>query len=466
MRDRVAGMLRISAALAVCCSLFWGRGALCAGDEAEAPDVFQWTEEGAGTEGKPAPAGEGGQATAPAPENPDEQETFKWTEVPEEGTETGPAAAAEPAGEPPVEQYEAVLRENEELKNRIAEAQHLAEKTRRENEKLAAEVRDLEERIAQSAMLIRDLQQKKAETPEVDTGRMKELEERLAQAEEEKKKLLNDVQALQKAVEERRRDEEAAQRRQEEKPAAPPAPPTAAVQPGSDLFKEKEQENLLLRNKLVDIELEKRRAEEARAQIEKKLAEAEESARRAIEKKDEIEKKYSSAVSVQKEHAKTIEKLMEIMPQMEKELAETRAKAQKAEEALRAKERDMKAMETELQRREQRLSKAERMASILEKAREEVAASDDLQKRDMHYNMGVVYAKEGRFREAEAEYLKALRIDPNDAAVHYNLAILYDDEFNDKEKAAMHYRKYLKLNPGAPDADAVKGWLMAIEMNR
>jgi len=455
----------LCAALAACGFLFGSGHAISAEDEAEAPDVFQWTEAGSGAEEKPVAAGENEQSAAPAPENPDEQETFKWTELPDEGTEAGPAAAAETDVKPPAEQYQAVLRENEDLKNRIAEAQRLAEKARVENEKLAAEVRDLEERIAQSAMLIKDLQQKKAETPEVDTGRMKELEERLAQAEAEKKKLLEDVQALQKAVEERRREEEDA-RLQERKPAVQPAPPTAAVQPGSDLFKEKEQENLLLRNKLVDVELEKRRAEEARAQIEKKLAEAEESARRAIEKKDEIEKKYSSAVSVQKEHAKTIEKLMEIMPQMEKELAETRAKAQKAEAALRAKERDMKAMETELQRREQRLSKAERMAFVLEKAREEVAAADDLQKRDMHYNMGAVYAKEGRFREAEAEYLKALRIDPNDSAVHYNLAILYDDELNEKEKAAMHYRKYLKLNPGAPDADAVKGWLMAIEMNR
>ena len=428
------------------------------GDEAEAPDVFQWTDQDAApTEEavKENPAADG-----PMPQNPDEHEMFKWTELPEDGTDAEPAAGAEPGDE----RYEALLRENEELKSRITEAERLAEKTRSENEKLAAEVRDLENRIAQSATLIKELQQKMAETPAEDTKRLQELEARLAQAEAEKKKLLDDVQALQMAVEERKRQEAASP--QPQQPTAVAAPPTATVQPGSDLFKEKEQENLRLRNKLVDIELEKRKAEEARAQLEKKLSEAEEAARRAIEKKEEMEKKYSSAVSSQKEHVKTIEKLMELMPQMEKELSQARAKAQKAEDALKAKERDMKAMEAELQKREQRLSKAERMASVLEKAREEVALAGDLQKRDMHYNMGVVYAKEGRFREAEAEYLKALRIDPNDAMVHYNLAILYDDELNEKEKAAMHYRKYLKLSPGAPDADAVKGWLMAIEMRR
>jgi len=82
----------------------------------------------------------------------------------------------------------------------------------------------------------------------------------------------------------------------------------------------------------------------------------------------------------------------------------------------------------------------------------------------MHYNMAVVYAKEGRFEEAEKEYLRALRIDPNDPAAHYNLAILYDDELDRKRRAVMHYRKYIQLNPTAPDADQVKQWIMQLEM--
>ena len=123
-------------------------------------------------------------------------------------------------------------------------------------------------------------------------------------------------------------------------------------------------------------------------------------------------------------------------------------------------------MEVELQKREQRLIKAERMTAVLEKARDDVAQVSERERRDMHYNMAVVYAKEGRLREAEGEYLRALQIDPNDPAVHYNLGILYDDELNDKGKAAMHYRKYLKLSPHGSDVDAVKSWLLKIEMGQ
>ena len=86
------------------------------------------------------------------------------------------------------------------------------------------------------------------------------------------------------------------------------------------------------------------------------------------------------------------------------------------------------------------------------------------EKRDMHYNMAVVYAKEHRFKDAEIEYLKALRLDPTDAAVHYNLGILYDDELDEKLKASVHYRKYLRLAPHAPDVNDVRGWLLAIDM--
>jgi tetratricopeptide (TPR) repeat protein len=88
----------------------------------------------------------------------------------------------------------------------------------------------------------------------------------------------------------------------------------------------------------------------------------------------------------------------------------------------------------------------------------------DREKLNMHYNMASVYAREGKFTEAENEYLQALRIDPTDADVHYNLGILYDDEMKQSEKAMVHYRRYLQLNPHGLDADRVRTWLRKLEM--
>jgi len=91
-----------------------------------------------------------------------------------------------------------------------------------------------------------------------------------------------------------------------------------------------------------------------------------------------------------------------------------------------------------------------------------VAQISDRERRDMHYNMAVVYAKEGRYIEAEAEYLRALRIDPSDAVVHYNLGILYDDELNDPGRRSCT-TGIPETQSACSDVDAVKGWLLKIE---
>ncbi|MDD4871442.1 MAG: tetratricopeptide repeat protein, partial [Kiritimatiellae bacterium] len=76
-----------------------------------------------------------------------------------------------------------------------------------------------------------------------------------------------------------------------------------------------------------------------------------------------------------------------------------------------------------------------------------------------HYNMAAIYRASMMYKKAEEEYLKALAIDPADAGVHYNLAILYDDNFKNKKKAKFHYEKFLELAPDDPDAPKVREWL-------
>ena len=74
--------------------------------------------------------------------------------------------------------------------------------------------------------------------------------------------------------------------------------------------------------------------------------------------------------------------------------------------------------------------------------------------------MAVVYAKEGRAMDAEREYLRALKLDPTDPAVHYNLGILYEEQLNKIHKAVLHYKKYIQLAPFAKDVDTVRQWLI------
>lgn len=88
------------------------------------------------------------------------------------------------------------------------------------------------------------------------------------------------------------------------------------------------------------------------------------------------------------------------------------------------------------------------------------------QRLDMHFNLAVAYDKTGMYKEEEREYLECLRIDPNDANVHYNLGILYDDKFNDNLKAIKYYKKYLQLRPTGGDAEQVRQWIMYAEQQQ
>jgi len=76
-----------------------------------------------------------------------------------------------------------------------------------------------------------------------------------------------------------------------------------------------------------------------------------------------------------------------------------------------------------------------------------------------HYNAGLVYDQNRQFELALIEYEKALEAVPDDADVHYNLAILYDEYLLDKKKAIKHYQAYLEFCPDARDAVKVSYWI-------
>jgi tetratricopeptide (TPR) repeat protein len=352
--------------------------------------------------------------------------------------------------------YNQLLRENLDLRKKLETASQEEEKVTGENSRLQSEIRELEGKIAEFAGMVQTL--KKKEITVEGRAQVQDMESKLQKTEEEKRRLLGELDALRKAGDERRKSAEL--------PSAAGSAPvekTAAVQRGSDLYRRLEQENLDLREKLTRLDAERQATVQAHA----KIAADEATARTAVQQMTETEKQLRQALETARiqasEHKAKNEALLQQIPVLEKNLAVASKDAEQKGQALTAKEQQFEVMQDELRRREQRLIKAEKMAAILEQAREQVREMSEREKRDLHYNMGSIYAKEGRFKEAEAEYLKALKMDPSDADVHYNLGILYDEELKDKRRAAMHYRRYLQLSPHSPDADSVKGWLMAID---
>lgn len=115
-----------------------------------------------------------------------------------------------------------------------------------------------------------------------------------------------------------------------------------------------------------------------------------------------------------------------------------------------------------LQRKEMELIEAKKEVVRLQDLIRRIWKANRREKRDVHYNMGCVYKAAGNYRKAEEEFRKALSKDPGDASVHYNLAILYDDDLKDAKKARWHYERFLELTPSERDAAQVMEWLATL----
>ncbi|MCE9613188.1 MAG: hypothetical protein K8T26_02875 [Lentisphaerae bacterium] len=344
------------------------------------------------------------------------------------GTRLGGAAEQVPSSRQGIKvaAYEELLRDNVSLRREIADMEQRAQDSLADKQRLENELRDMERQVSDSVAVIQQLRQGGAGGGEASADTAA-----LAQVRAEKETLAAEVEALRMQL------------------AATPATGGAgsgeAPQPGSDLYRALEQENASLKQQL-----------QASA-----LTVSNDAVQRESKLKSELDQANAENAKLQG----TIDKLVQRVPAMEKELAALRDSVGIKDRDLVTKDRDLESLRLEMEKREQRLIKAERMNALMEKTREEVKQVSKKEQRDLYYNMAAVYSKEARYQDAEQAYLSALRVDPTDAGSHYNLGILYEDVLGDKRKAVMHYRAYLKLAPSADDVDEVKSWIMQLEIN-
>ena len=71
---------------------------------------------------------------------------------------------------------------------------------------------------------------------------------------------------------------------------------------------------------------------------------------------------------------------------------------------------------------------------------------------------GLTLKNTGKFGQAEAEYNKAITLDPNYAAPYLNLAILYDVFLNSPKKSLPYYEKYKELS-----GKDIEKWLVELK---
>lgn len=170
-------------------------------------------------------------------------------------------------------------------------------------------------------------------------------------------------------------------------------------------------------------------------------------------KAEKIEKDLKTLCS---DIAKEAKKNAELEAEIKKLAAEAKSAGQLQKEAEEARELALKREKATREKAEREKNRAsEEIENLKKKFKEERV--------DMYFNMAVILDKNDMHKDAEKEYLKALKVDSEDAGVHYNLAILYDDELNQNDKAITHYREYLRLRPDEKDVAQVKEWILRAE---
>ena len=77
----------------------------------------------------------------------------------------------------------------------------------------------------------------------------------------------------------------------------------------------------------------------------------------------------------------------------------------------------------------------------------------------MHYNLAVILTNQHNYPAAIREYEKVIALNPNDADARYNLAIIYDTNMKDNDKALEQYREYIRIMPDSKESQEVREWI-------
>lgn len=125
-------------------------------------------------------------------------------------------------------------------------------------------------------------------------------------------------------------------------------------------------------------------------------------------------------------------------------------------------EKDVTGLVLALQQKEAELQAALNEIARLRAWIQKISNASKSEQMKMHYNMGCMYKLYKQFDKAEAEFLKALNLAPEDANLHYNLGILYDDDLKNKEAARKHYVRFLELSTDEKDRATVQEWLSSL----
>jgi tetratricopeptide (TPR) repeat protein len=78
------------------------------------------------------------------------------------------------------------------------------------------------------------------------------------------------------------------------------------------------------------------------------------------------------------------------------------------------------------------------------------------------FNLGNLYNATNKLEQARNNYLQAIQLRPDFAEAHYNLGLIYS-KLGDKTQAVTHLEKFLKLSPEARNAETIRAYVQKLK---
>jgi chromosome segregation ATPase len=321
--------------------------------------------------------------------------------------------------------YQGVVEENLDLRKEQARLEGEAGTLRRKNATLLLDIQNLERKRDQLTALVAQLK-----TPD-------ELAAQMARLNAEKVVLVREIERLRESL------------AASAMPVTNSLPAAVMPAPASDLFRKLERENADLRQDMartratsMNESVAKEVAQKSEASLKEEVSRLEAQYKGAATELESLRRRevaLKKALELQAKKAFDAENAMKKALEMQSQKdAEANVARQKALEA----EADLKQAKEKLEAQADAIRKRPVLSDVLTAARNSLLA--------------------GRVKDAEKLYLHAYKSDPGNAAISYNLGVLYGDYLKDYKQAAKYYRNYLALTPAAPDADQVRTWLIDV----
>lgn len=331
--------------------------------------------------------------------------------------------------------YQALVRENLQLRGDIEQVARQLRDLKQDNAALQLQVRDLEQKRAVLAAVLREVR-----TPDEVAAELTRLRAAKFDSEVQIAKLMQELRSG---------------------PASPIQPSTP--QPGSDLYKRIEKENMEFRARVADLTDKLGKETAARTNAEANARQVTDLAQQLAKTQDDARKATESLKSAETRQKAELDQLKRQLREAREDATRLRSEAAAAALAERKASRAAVPAVTN----EKRVGASVFVApSVTPRTAKTIVpgGATRAEEAQAHYTSALQHARAGKYRDAERMYLKALNADSSNAAIHYNLGILYQQSLYDPGKAAFHYQKYLDLKPDARDADTVRGWLMELQM--